>query len=376
MQPWWCDSEASPVLREQFSFQGLDAIAERIRRAAEDIGYLVVQDRTDRKQDETLGRFDLTEADAGPYLHDALNNDEDGPFGPSFDDREEDADEPPDDEEEEDDPDTPSWRPGADPVPMAELAEAALRWVKDIASRNTVGEEWRRYRVKVWSPKGHRLLDSGQFVCRNHNFDLELPPSSADERVAEMRIPPPSFEVAETQGAAKGVRALGDYYAQWGQIVLGSVGQLQGVNNAMLNRLHRQLQESRGQIDQLVAAILETRLAEVQLADERRADERSGDTRTVLAQQALQQLGDAAKAFLTAKGVHPEMADVLGSIGQSPELVATLTDPDVKALMNDPANLAALAGMLKQAAAQARAARQLAAQANPNQPGADQTAAS
>jgi len=352
------------VLREQFSFQGLDPLAERIRRAAEDIGYLVIQDRTDRKQDETLGRFDLTEADAAPYMADAAyDGDEDEGDEDTFAHHlgvGEDLDEPPDDE---DDGDPPPWRPGAEPVPMAELAEAAIRWIKDIASRNTVGEEWRRYRVKVWSPKGHRLMDSGQFVCRNHNFDLELPPSSTDERVEAMRIPAPSFDLAESQGAAKGVRALGDYYAQWGQIVLGSVGQLQGVNNAMLNRLHRQLQESRGQIDQLVGAILETRLAEVKLADERRAEERSGDARTVLAQQALHQLGDAAKAFLTAKGVHPEMAEVLGALGQSPELVQALADPDVKALMNEPANLAALAQMLRQAAAQARAARQLPEQA-------------
>ena len=136
------------------------------------------------------------------------------------------------------------------------------------------------------------------------------------------------------------------------------MGQLQHVNNAMLSRLHAQLTESRGQVDELVAAMLESRIADTRLANERKAEEASADTRTLLAQQALQQLGDAAKAFLTAKGVHPEMADVLGALGQSPELVATLNDPEVKVLMQDPTNLQALAGMLKQAAAQARAMRQ------------------
>ena len=167
-------------------------------------------------------------------------------------------------------------------------------------------------------------------------------------------------------GAAKGLKALGDYYAQWGRIVLGSMGQLQGVNNDMLSKLHSQLQDSRGQVDELVGAILEFRAAEMKLSDERRAEERSGDARTQLAHQALHQLGDAAKAFLTAKGINPEMADVLGSIGQSPELVSTLNDPEVKALMNDPANLKALAGMLKAAAAQSRAARGGAAAPSPD----------
>ena len=90
------------------------------------------------------------------------------------------------------------------------------------------------------------------------------------------------------------------------------------------------------------------------------AEDRANDTRTLLAQQALQQLGEAAKAFLAAKGVSPEMADVLGAISQSPDLVAALGDPDVKALMQEPANLKALAGMLKGAAAQARAVREAA----------------
>ncbi len=61
----------------------------------------------------------------------------------------------------------------------------------------------------------------------------------------------------------------------------------------------------------------------------------------------------------------PELADALGAIGQSPELVQTLHDPDVRVLMHDPNNLRMLAGMLKQAAQQARALRdpQVASQA-------------
>jgi hypothetical protein len=136
------------------------------------------------------------------------------------------------------------------------------------------------------------------------------------------------------------------------------MGQLQGVNNAMLGRLHRQLQESRDQVDQLVAAILEFRVAELRMADDRRADERSQDARADLARHALQQLGDAAKAFLAARGVAPEMADVLGAIGQSPVLVSALNEPDVRELMKDARNLEMLAGMLRTAGQQARLVRE------------------
>jgi hypothetical protein len=57
------------------------------------------------------------------------------------------------------------------------------------------------------------------------------------------------------------------------------------------------------------------------------------------------------------------MADVLGTLGQSPDLMAALNEPDVRALMQDANNLKLLAGLLKQAAAQARAAQDASTQA-------------
>ena len=350
------------MARARYVYEGLDDIAERLRRNAADIGYIVLVDRTDRRHSETLARFDFDEGTALPYLTDEDEPETDGGYqrlflGPLDDEDEVDDDLEDEDDDDDADDDEPAWAPGdRGPVPMAFIADAAVRWIKDLAARCTVGERYRRFRVKVCSPKGARQLDSGQFVCRNLSYELTV--QAADEAVAELRIPEPDLVRAESAGMAKGIQALGDYYAQWGQIVLGSMGQLQHVNNAMLSRLHAQLADSRGQIDELVAAMLESRIAETKLANDRKAEETAADTRTLLAQQALQQLGDAAKAFLTAKGVNPEMADVLGALGQSPDLVATLNDPDVRVLMQDPSNLAALAGMLKHAAAQARSMRE------------------
>jgi len=359
------------VGRERYTFHSLDPIERRLRRLAEDIAYLTVTDRTDRKAEELLGRFELSLSDALPYLEDPFPSpgdelDDDGEPSPFGDDPDEDE---PDGEDgdEEAEPDAEP-EPGDDESSASRFAEAGCRWLRDIAVRNTVGEPYRRFRVKAYGHKGAKVVDTGSFLCRNDSYDLDLPIGAAEARGegAALQIPTPSFDEVATMGAAKGLKALGDYYAQWGRIVLGSMGQLQGVNNDMLSKLHHQLQDSRGQVDELVAAILEFRAAEMKLSDERRAEERVGDARTQLAHQALHQLGDAAKAFLTAKGINPEMADVLGSIGQSPELVSTLNDPEVKALMNDPANLKALAGMLKAAAAQSRAARGGSAPPNPD----------
>jgi hypothetical protein len=360
------------VPHDKFTFEGLTAIEDRLRRRASDIAYIMVWDRTDRKAEEPLGRLELSEDDTRPYLDggdlaDAFR-DAKAPDAEDDDASDDDAsDEHPDGED-----DLPP-EPDGDPTPE-DLARAACRWLRDLAIRNTVGEHYRRIRIRAYGAKGIRVVDTGSFVCRNHDVDLDIPlpepgtPLGLAPEEANLRIPTPSFDEAANVGAARSIKALGDYYAQWGQIVLGSVGQLQGVNNAMLGRLHKQLDESRGQVDDLVAAVLNYRFEASQADASRKSDERQDDTRHALAREALQQLGEAARAFLVAKGVPPELTDVLGAIGGSPELMHTLNDPDVRTLMKDPGNLAALAAMLKNAAAVSKAAQNPAN--NPPNPGA------
>jgi len=354
------------VAHERNVFEGIERIEARIRRLDEAAAYVQVWDRTDRKNEQNLGRFDLTPSEALPYLDDPwdipqeeVEVEEEDSF-----DFEDEYGEP--DEEDEPPPVQPASAFGK--PTFEQITEAACRWLRELAANNTVGEQWARYRVRVYGPKGMKVLHTGTFVVKNEDSELQCPPPSQQLAV----IPTPTFEQAETMGATKGLNALGDYYAQWGRIVLGSVGQLQGVNNQMLGRLHRQLSESRGQVDKLVGSILENRFRELEMTEERQADERADGARHALAREALSQLGDAAKAFLTAKGVNPEMADVLGVLGSSPDLMAALNDPDVQVLMQDPANLGGLAQMLKAAGEQARAARE--AMSQPTEPGPQPTA--
>jgi len=334
-----------------FTFEGLEPIEQRFLRRAAGATYLVIKDRSERNHEETLDRLELTDDDLDPYL--------DRPFGlapmaqADDDDR---WDEDPDEDDEDPDADEDDEPPRAaasasEPLTPAEKMRAAFRWIRECAVRNTIGDSSTRFRVKLYGPKGVNCLATGQFVCRNDAYDLD------DAVMPKLEIPAPTFDEAARAGSVKGLKALGDYYAQWGQIVLGSVGQLQGVNNAMLARLHRQLQESRGQVDQLVASILEFRVKELEVAEERAADERDGDARTTLAREALGQLGSAASAFLAGRGMNPEMIDVFGQIGGSPDLMAALKDASVRDLMKDPDNMKALAEMLRQAGHQARAAR-------------------
>ena len=341
---------------DQFTFEGLEPIEHRFLARARGASYLVVKDRTVSEQEESLGRLDLTEADIAPYLPDALSSMLDDGSGWE-------ADEPSWDDEQSDEDEAPEPEPAASGVSPTEMMRAALRWVREVAIRNTTGEPYRRFRVKLYSPKAVDVLASGQFVCRNDRFDLTEYASPA----TPPPMPKPTFDEAARDGSVKGLRALGDYYAQWGAIVLGSVGQLQGVNNAMLARLHRQLQESRDQVDQLVASILEFRVKEIEVQEERLSDERDGDARTELAREALGQLGAAANTFLAGRGMSPELIEVAAQLGASPELMATLKDPSVRELMKDPDNLKSLAEMLRQAGSHAQAAQQPAA-STPTEP--------
>ncbi len=59
----------------------------------------------------------------------------------------------------------------------------------------------------------------------------------------------------------------------------------------------------------------------------RKADEHQQDARTELARHALKQLGDAAQALVLAKGLPPDVADLMGVLGTSPDLLATLGTP-------------------------------------------------
>jgi len=320
-----------------------------------------VWDRTDRDKEQGVGRFDLNLREALPYLpKDATPEPtvEHTRFGT--------YDEFDDDESE--------FEASEEQAQWKQVVEAACVWLRDITANNTHGEEWCRYRVRIYGPKGMRVLHTATFVVRSL-VDVEQLPAkvveSAPSPTAPSVIPAPSFEGVEVEGAATGMRALGDYYAQWGRIVLGSVGQLQSVNNDMLGRLHHQLEESRGQVDTLVASILESKVAQLQVSETRQIEEQQDQARHALAREAISQLGDTAKAFLAARGVTPELAEVLEVLGQSPELVAALNDPDVRALMQDPSNLSDLAKMLKMVGQQARAAQQ----ANAVPPAAPETPA-
>jgi hypothetical protein len=332
--------------RSRFIFEGLEPIEQRFLARAGHGAYIALKDRTDRKHEEGVGRVDLDAAQLAEFLTDT-DDDELG-FGGALAD-----DEPSEPWYDEDEP------KGNEDHSPEQLMRAALRWVRATAIRNTSGDAKRHFRVRLFGPKGYSALDGGHFDCLDRTVDEQ-----DDEPLPE--IPPPDPRFAQSASMSKGLGALGEFYAQWGRIVLGSVGQIQGVNNNLLEKLHKQLQDARDQNDQLIAAILEARVAEIESKETRAATEHEGDARHALAKEALGQLGAAANTFLASKGMSPEMIDIFGQLGGSPDLIAALKDPKVRALMQDPDNLKGLAEMLKQAGVQAQAAQQPPSNETPN----------
>jgi hypothetical protein len=350
------------VSREKCSFEGIEGVEEGIRKLAGELAYVAVWDRSDRKVEEPVGRFDFDPARAQPWREalrtEADRQNDDEPEG----DEGEDVGLPGDDENDWRPPASPLACPPGDPagtvrrLDAAALARACCLWLRELATRNTVGWPYRRFRVRLYGPKGLSTIDSGSFLCRNHAY-MEEVDEAAVPRLRIPSIPAPAVGQPADRAVGRPMRALGEDYARWGHVVLGSVGQLQVVHDLLLNRLHRQLRESRDQVDQLVAAILESRLRDAVAREEAEAEERKGKVRAALARNALDQMGEAARAFLLGRGIHPEIAGAVAAMGASPDLVAALNDPEVKGLMRNPENLEILASMLRGAAAQARAAR-------------------
>jgi len=304
------------VSNDQFAFDQFDELEARLRRVAHDAAYAVVWDRTDREVDEKLGRFDFAPANVQINLADDVLDS--------------------------------GLREDAELPPGAQ-SEALCRWLRGVALSNMEGADLRRFRVRVYGSKGSAILETGSYACRRVKAPFEFPVIPA------LRDPdgkPLTYTQASERGAARGMEALAIYYAQWGQLLLGSVAQMQGINNQMHTQLYDQLRGARGQVDQLLASVLESRANEIELAQDHQLAQTADGARTALLKEAMDQLGQAARVMVAGKGVSPELTEVLGAISGSPELMATLTDPEVRKLMREPANLQGLAQMLKAAAAQ------------------------
>ena len=114
---------------EMIAFDGIERIQRRIVRLADEIGYVVLLDRSDYGKEIRLGRLDLDEAAPAPWQRVASSLDTE----------------------------VPSIRVQVD---------ALFCWLRALAADSFEGVGRRRFRVKVFAPKGYRMVFSSQFECQ------------------------------------------------------------------------------------------------------------------------------------------------------------------------------------------------------------------
>ena len=303
------------------TFEGLDPIVDGIVEQAQHLAYITISDRTNYRSEEKIGRLDVTPEELAPWLDRELRE----AGVPDFE--------------------------SADGLDPDVLERGIHRWLCQLAMQHAVGTSSSTFRVRAYAIKGHKVLASGCFVVKREDEETTTQLVRPEPPVMQRSDFFTSFEDLEIEGSRAGMRALGGYYAQLGTLMMSTMRQVSTVHREMIDDLHGQVKESRGQLDEVLGALLETRAAASMVKVQEDAEARKAQSHNMLAQQAIHGIGEAAKAFAMAKsGVSPEMAGLAEKMGKSPELMQALMSADVQTLMEQPENLKTVAQMLQQAA--------------------------
>ena len=293
------------------SFQDLEPLRAHLVRLAPEAGYVSLQDRSDPHKTEGIGkfRFDLDWARSRGFV---------------------DAQE-------------------AEAVDTHELLAAkAWEWVQDTARDHTDQAE-RKFRVRVFGPKGHDCIHSMHFRCVFEGDDEPMDPTE----LAVLDLDP---EDVETRAAAGAMTAIGRAYEDLSRnvqstlaVIRGAYGHIGVLHVRQIDQLRTQLEDARGQVDRLVDHVLSSRAEAIETEEARLASERERVERAHVAQHAVDQLSNTAKTlFLAHKGLPPEVLELGEKLQDRPELLKLLTDPSVQAVLEQP-------GVLDQVALQLQA---------------------
>lgn len=343
----------------RFIMQGMEDADRQLGANIDDLSYMTIHRREVGKRDEErLGRFNFT-------LHDArrvLNLPD--PYQVCG--------------EGEDEPEAESDASDADQGRRMLLA-AARRFIRLTLARASVNVRILRYRIRAYGPKAdapspvNLTINVEDCRVKSEPFNddplmdtpddepVEVLPRRAAEPVqAFTQMPSQLDPTAIVSPSGQAMRELGLCYADFAHFLLGSMSRVQALNDGMHSRLGHELSQSRHQVDTLAAAVLDHRVQQLEIAERAVEGDRNARHRSDLAAQAVKELGDAAKTFLgggAAPGLPPQLLSSIAPLLQHPELRALLSDPTVLGLLRDPRFLGDLAAMLRNVAAQAKAAQ-------------------
>ncbi len=352
---------------------GLDVTDTCLHAFRDDIGYLAVSEVTDRNRSISGARVDFSSVALSPWLkRDTTDDDE-----PEDD----------DDEEQEDDDDASSGLGtlDRDAVDNAMLAIAGRRWVRETAVSLMAGRPHVKFKIGLWTPRGQTLLHSSRFEVRNPGARRKEADEDADveaERKVAAKLPDLTPTVAAPPPRPGPFppeeriwQSLGDGYANLIALSQSTYSHIAKLHGAEIVSLSEQNKRLLGTVEALGADLRHVHVGTAEQEREEVRDAGDAKVREALGVQFIQELGSLGRALAASKsGIPPELADVVGALGTSPDLMEALKLPEVRALLNDEATLKELAQLLRNVAA-ANQAAQAAAKPHASPPPANDPAA-
>jgi len=411
------------MYRDEITIPNFDRIETAILGLPEDVGHLLLTDRSLSASDAFIAKTYLTTTDLKKYIVQStetviiLESDNRHhhaqPMMSAMPNRSDNDDEDDDDEldliaegdsgTEDSICDAMNEDPDTEPT-YPEFLRALVLWLKDHVNLATNDIPARSFLLRAYSPKGTRVVMTISFRAENRAWrpppqrmvpvqEVAVDPAGPTNTVpraaaaasSESVLRPPTPQTPQTAlapvapsnlaspaaqapagmilmpanvgdgalyGTAGAFRALGDSYEHYGRLMIHGVGQLQDMMNQVLRDMGKELHGARGHVTSLVEDVLDRRVREVEIREEHAESTNQTDQRMALAREAFGQFGMLAQSFFAARGIPPELAEVYGVISSSPELMGTLARPSVRALLQDPDNVKALAVSLEQIGAQ------------------------
>ncbi len=355
-----------------FLFRDLDPAQKRLLHLAEDIGYLILAEVTDRHHTEKLARIDFTPTDLRPFVGaEPEEGGEDARDGEEF---------PEAGQLEVDDDGPGALGEAAGAVTSADLARAAYRWVKEQAGANMNGTRRCKFKLSVWGPKGDKLLYCVRFSCEDPDWDEEEEAGpSADRRPPSMMpAPGPAYAVrvpvrpqptgpdsapAPLDKTAQAMLMLdaipeGRVWMALGGAISHHLHMMQeGYDNLakhqsnIMNTQNTQILRNQKVLEDLAAQVINMRTSVATSEREERDEVAGARVREELGKQFISELGGLGRAIAASKlGLNPDLAELAELVTASPELAEAIKSPAVRAMLKDEKTRKELAQLLTLAA--------------------------
>lgn len=302
---------------------------------------LYLRDRTNRSDEQQVGRLDLNAASVNAFREQLQATGEIGmfPLGPG-----DGADaEPPADGGTASDGGTAKRARGAAKT-QAEaerrmIANAAVTWLRYHACREAGGTpNGVRLRVQCFGPKSVGSVWNGTFRVTDRelpSYGVGLDDGTDGGKVSAGSLPEPSWPQGMQQPFVGHMQAMLAASQAVVRLVLQSLGQVNRINTTIISGQQRQIGELQRMVSglheqsmQVSALVQEDRLAQAYI-------ERRAANQQKLGSDALALAEKAVTAWFGGKTVNPRIVSLLAPLTSDPKFMAIMSSAKVQKLMSN-----------------------------------------